>query len=212
MILYVNGDSHSAGTDAGGPKFSYGQRLANHLGAEFVCQAKPGGSNPRIIRTTRDYLKDNRPDLIVIGWSGWEREEWEYNGCYFDVNGSGTCPTSHPDEFRERYKHWVVNISTATEWYNIEVRAYQLIKEFHLELKQLEIPHLFFNCFSYFKHIHLSSSEFNWGNNYINPYEKDFTYYYWLENLGYKPDRPDSQHLGPDAHLAWAKFLLTKLL
>lgn len=213
MILYVNGDSHSYGYDAGGPKFSYGQHIANHLGAEFVCQAKPGGSNPRIIRTTRAYLKNNKPDLIIIGWSGWEREEWEHNGYYFDVNGSGidtqAWPLATPDEIRERYKHWVV--TTAVEWHEAEVRAHQLIKEFHYELKQLEIPHLFFNCFSYFKQIPFDWLESNWGDNYIKPYDEDFTYYYWLENQGFKPSNPKFFHYGADAHLAWANFLLTKL-
>lgn len=213
MILYVNGDSHSYGTDAGGPKFSYGQHLADHLGAEFVCQAKPGGSNPRIIRTTRAYLKNNKPDLIVIGWSTWDREEWEYNGYYFDVNGSGldtqAWPTSTPDEIRQRYKQWVV--TTAIEWYEAEVRAHQLIKEFHYELEQLEIPHLFFNCFSYFNQIPFDWVESNWGNNYVKPYDEDFTYYYWLERQGFKPSNPKFFHYGADAHLAWANFLLTKL-
>ena len=42
MILYVNGDSHSAGHDAGGPAHSYGKHIADWLSANFVCDAIAG--------------------------------------------------------------------------------------------------------------------------------------------------------------------------
>jgi hypothetical protein len=98
LILYVNGDSHSAGAEAinsfafanDDPQYkylgrvphpdnlfvSYGNILAKNLSAELYCDAESDSSNDLIIRTTKHYLKNNRPDLIVIGWSTWEREEW----------------------------------------------------------------------------------------------------------------------------------------
>ncbi len=208
MILYVNGDSHSYGQDAGGPKFSYGQRLADHLKAEFVCHARSGASNARIIRTTREYLANNKPDFIIIGWSTWEREEWEFNGYYFDVNGSGH-QVLHKD-LENRYKEWVV--TTATNWRAHEQTAHKTIWEFHQELEQMNIPHLFFNCYSYFEIIGAGAyPKHDWSNSYLAPYDKTQTYYYWLESQGYKPSNPAFFHYGPDAHRAWANFLLTKL-
>ena len=82
MILYVNGDSHSAGAEAVNPfafanddphyKYlgriphpdnlfvSYGNILAKNLSAELYCDAESASSNDRIIRTTRHYLKNNQ--------------------------------------------------------------------------------------------------------------------------------------------------------
>ena len=76
MKLYVNGDSHSAGHDAGGPAFSYGQHIADALDAEFVCEAVAACSNDSIISRTMKYLEHTTPDLLIIGWSTWERETW----------------------------------------------------------------------------------------------------------------------------------------
>ena len=63
MILYVNGDSHSEGHDAieRGPNLtaSYGYKLAQKLGAEFVCDATAGCSNEHILKTTKKYLETN---------------------------------------------------------------------------------------------------------------------------------------------------------
>ena len=79
MILYVNGDSHSAGAEAVNDycfaeedsnyqhlgkthhpdnlKASYGQVLANNIGYELTCDAESGASNTRILRTTYSYLE-----------------------------------------------------------------------------------------------------------------------------------------------------------
>lgn len=79
MILYVNGDSHSYGHDAGGPQFSYGQHLANQLNAKFICEALNGCDNNSIIERTKKYIRYRKPSFIVIGWTSWVREAWTYN-------------------------------------------------------------------------------------------------------------------------------------
>ena len=73
MLLYANGDSHTA------PR-SYIDIIGEEFAFEFVNQAQGGCSNASIIRRTRDYLKHTIPDLVIIGWSTWEREEWEQDG------------------------------------------------------------------------------------------------------------------------------------
>ena len=95
MILYVNGDSHSAGAEAinefgfaeddrlyyglgrqphpDNLRVSYGCNIANELYAILHCDAESASSNSRILRTTRQYLKDFIPDAVIIGWSTWER-------------------------------------------------------------------------------------------------------------------------------------------
>jgi hypothetical protein len=212
MILYVNGDSHSAAAEAvndycfaeddpfyhalgriphpDNERVSYGCNIANELFAVLHCDAESASSNSRIIRTTRDYLKDTKPDAIIIGWSTWEREEWLHDGVYWQVNAGGPGH-DWPDPIKERYKKYIVDI----DWIYCEKKAHKEIFEFHQELSELSIPHLFFNC-------------------YIDPYDPDMTYWKWLTDRGFESN-PSSYHFRADAHRKWAEFLLphlTKLL
>ena len=79
MLLYTNGDSHTAGAETVSYfcfaeddtryrhlgrqphpdciKLSYGYKLSQKLGAEFATGAESASSNDRIIRSTREYLK-----------------------------------------------------------------------------------------------------------------------------------------------------------
>lgn len=231
MILYVNGDSHSAGAElyrcADGKlvsfteddsqywdtigtikgqyahpeclKLSYGQHLATHLELDLVCDAVSGSSNDRILRTTGDYLKYGfEPDLIVIGWSTWEREEWEHDGKYWQVNASG-IGHDWPDEIVTRYRDWIVNL----DYHQMMLAQHEKIYAFHRQLETMGIPHLFFTCFQEFSGV----NPCNWNHHYIEPYDPNFTYYNWARAQGFKTVRPDGYHFGSDAHQAWAEFL-----
>ena len=200
MIIYVNGDSHSAGYDAGGQNFSYGKHLATNLKAEFFCVAEAGSSNSRIIRTTQEYIKYRKPDLIVIGWSTWEREEWFYDNRYWQINVSG-IDTRWPEEIKEKYRTWI----TTVDWKTATSTAHEQIHNFHLTLLEKNIPHLFFNCYSDFR----SEPQKIWHNSYINPYDPTATYYTWLTNQGFESN--DLFHFGADAHEVWATHL-TKII
>ena len=222
MILYVNGDSHTAGAEAANshafanddPQYkylgrlphpdnlfvSYGNVLAKNLSAELYCDAESASSNDLIIRTTRHYLKTNRPDLIVIGWSTWEREEWLYEGQYWQINAGGVG-NDWPDAIKQQYKHWVTNIDHKQK----QREAQEKIWTLHQELAG--IPHLFFNSYSALE----STEHLEWGHNYLHPYDGNCTYYHWLLDQGFETVNPKSYHFGTDAHLSWANHL-TKIL
>lgn len=209
MVLYVNGDSHSAGTDAGGITNSYGQYLANILNMNLVCDAMPGGSNTRIIRTTREYLKNNKPELVVIGWTTWEREEWySADQNYYQVSASGFDKL--PEYFHKRYKEWVIQASSPNFIELSEYRCHNEIYQLHCDLKLLNISHLFFNTYLYFQYtVDRNLLKFDWGNNYVDPYQKSSTFYYWLTSQNYKPNK--KLHFGKDAQKAWADKLFQDL-
>lgn len=220
MILYVNGDSHSAGAEAVNSyafaeddplyynlgrqphpdnlEVSYGNLLANKLNAEFYCDAESASSNSRIIRTTRAYIKDHKPDLIVIGWATWEREEWLYDGIYWQVNAGG-IGDDWPDEIKQRYKEWILDVNYDQK----EQQAHCEIYALHQELTLLNLPHLFFNCYSDFH----TQPTIDWNNNYINPYDPNGTYWQWLTSQRYQSN--ESYHFSSNAHAAWADYLLT---
>ena len=207
MILYVNGDSHSAGHDAGGPAYSYGKHIADWLGADFVCEAVPGCSNDTIIARTLSYLENNTPDYIIIGWSTWERETWCHDDISYNITASGT--DSVPIELRDQYKQWVIDSTTPEFQHRKEEENHIKIWQLHQLLKSKNIPHLFFNCYSHFHYVTSHNKlRYDWEDNYVDPYDQNSTYYFWLEQHGYTPANPKFYHYGPDAHLAWAEFLL----
>ena len=159
MILYVNGDSHTAGAEAVNTyafaeddpdlfylgrsphpenlEVSWGKTLSLALRAGFRCDAESASSNSRIIRTTRDWLAGGgakHPNqLIIIQWSTWEREEWLHNGVYYQVGASGIDHV--PPELQEKYRHFVVG----TDWKLKTQQAHDEIWQFHQDLKKKKI-------------------------------------------------------------------------
>lgn len=242
MIVYVNGDSHSAGAEAVNPycfaeddplywalgrkphpdnlQASYGCHIANTLEAVLDCDAESAASNNRIIRTTWDYLQGvqglptNKPDLVIIGWSTWEREEWHHEGTYYQVTASGT--DSVPPELSTKYKKWVAGQSHLEREAKLLLWHEQIWK-FHTDLRDRNIAHLFFNTYSDFANIRrrqitthttpIIPVEYDWGGCYLNPYDSEYTYYNWCLANGFKTVNPNSYHFGEEAHEAWGKFL-----
>lgn len=232
MIVYVNGDSHSAGAEAlnlhafaeddglyyglgrkphpDNLAVSYGCNIANELYAILHCDAESASSNERILRTTKDYLKDNRPDLVIIGWSTWEREEWIYEGRDYQVTASGTDDV--PDALKNQYKQWVIDQSDPDVINEKLIRIHERVIDLHIKLEDQKIPHLFFNAFQSFNNIrnlkHLGAETIDWNGCYIGPYDESLTYYNWLTAQGFQTANEHSYHFRADAHRAWADFLI----
>ena len=193
MLLYANGDSHTA-------PWSYVDILGEELAFEFVNQAQGGCSNASIIRRTREYIKHTIPDLVIIGWSTWEREEWEYKNQYYNVNSSGHDQL--PDELQKQYKQWVTKqtqktLNKKSKYWHTEI--YKL----HQLLERESIPHVFFNCmYNFFN----ARYHYPWNNCYIGPYENDLSYYHWLKAQGATAD--EWYHYKTDGHQLWAKRII----
>lgn len=228
-MIYINGDSHSAGAEiindycfaeddrrftALGRRphpenipYTFGYKLANALNQPFWMDAESASSNDRIIRTTKKAISEtiNKKNMfIIIGWATFEREEWKYKDGYLQVTASGT--DSVPEEYEKYYKNWVAD---QTEKVLDEKTKlwHDRIYDFHLELQQQNIKHLFFNTYLYFDII---ENKFDWDNQFIDPYNEDETYFKWCKNKGYKTRR-NGQHYGADAHNAYFLYLLDKV-
>jgi len=223
MILYVNGDSHTAAAEAmnsyafaeddsayfymgrsphpANIAVSWGKCLSSPLKTSFHCGAESASSNQRIIRTTREWLKQprNQDVLVIIQWSTWEREEWFYNNVYYQVNASGIDHV--PEELQQRYKEFIVNVN----WKKCTQYWHDTIWEFHKELETQGIPHIFFNGNTSFDRI---QNRQDWGTSYIDPYINAGTYASVLQTNKYYTVAPDSYHFGPDAHRFWANYVL----
>jgi len=225
MILYVNGCSHSAAAEAAvshawacddgdlwehGDKphpanlaVSYGRHIADALNAELICQASSGGSNDRIIRTTIDWIQNNRTRLadtfMILQWTTWEREEWFYKNTWYQVNASGIDIV--PDELQERYKNYVINV----DWNIKTPQAHDKIWKMHQYLKDLGIRHLFFSGHSTFSDI---QNCYNWDKEYMHPYIREESYHNWLKNNGGTYAHPEGYHFDAKSHRLWANHVL----
>lgn len=229
MILYVNGDSHTAGAEAvnthafaeDDPDLFYlgraphpenlsvtwGKLLSLALNAGFHCGAESASSNARILRTTRAWLEERKNSvedkLVIIQWSTWEREEWEYNGVVYQVNGSGIDHV--PVEAQERYRNYIIGL----DWQRKTEEAHTDIWQFHQELTAQHIPHIFFNGNNDFSAI---ANQKDWGINYIGPYDPAATFNNQIRSAGYQTVAPNSYHFGKDAHAWWFKHMLNYLM
>jgi hypothetical protein len=228
MILYVNGDSHTAAAEAVTPHafaeddgqyfymgraphpdnlaVSWGKLLSLALKSSFHCEAESASSNTRIIRTTREWLQKQTSYnniLIIIQWSTWEREEWEHKGIYYQVNASGVDHV--PQEMQEKYKHYVIGV----DWKQKTDDAHREIWEFHKELEAQGIKHIFFNGNNNFSAI---KEQKDWGNSYIGPYDPNKTFDTVIRTGGFDTVAPNSWHFGKDAHSFFHRFMLQYII
>ena len=204
-MIYVNGDSHSAGAElingycfaaddkryiAWGSRahpeaipHTYGYKLAQALNQPFFLEAESASSNTRILRTSRKFInetKDKSKLFVIIGWTTADREEWEYLDGYLQITASGT--DSVPESMEEEYKEWVIKQTKEEFWRKHEIWENEFNK-FSKELDQQNIKHLFF---------HISK------------------FRQYLTKQGYQTIN-GGQHFDADAHTAWYKYLLPKV-
>jgi hypothetical protein len=228
MILYVNGDSHTAAAEAVNPHafaeddpalfylgraphpanlaVSWGQLLSQTIKSSFHCGAESASSNTRILRTTREWLSQQNSYnqlLLIIQWSTWEREEWPHNGNYLQVGSSGVDHV--PQELQEQYRNFVIG----TNWESKTKQAHDEIWAFHNELKQQGIQHIFFNGNNDFGKI---TDQKDWGANYIGPYDPKSTYDAVIKAQGIDTVAPNSWHFGRDGHSYFHRFMLQYII
>jgi hypothetical protein len=229
MILYVNGDSHTAAAEAVNTHafaeddgnlahlgrmphpdnlaVSWGKKLSTLLKMAFFCDAESAASNDRIIRTTKEYIDNYTQDVsglfVVIGWSTWEREEWTIDDVYYQINASGTDIV--PDDYVEKYKEYV----TSVNWRHKTNQAHNDIIKLHEWLDDKNIKHIFFNGNNTFEQI---QTKFDFGTSYIEPYNKNFSYNDYLINNGIYTVSNHSYHFGEDGHTKWSNYMLKYII
>jgi len=217
-VIYVNGDSHSAGADIipgvcfaqDDPRYlaygrrahpeavlqTYGYHIAQAMNQGFFCEAESGSSNDRILRTTKKYVDEtkdkNTIGFIIIGWTSWEREEWKHGEDFVQISAGGT--DSVLESMEEEYKEWVLK-QTPEEHKHKEQLWYDRIWNFHCELKEQNIRHIFFNTTQNF------NDNRDWNINFI-----PIPFCEWAAKQGFRTIE-NSNHYGADAHRAWGKYL-----
>jgi len=219
--LYVNGDSHTAGTTLQFPHHNYekcfGGLLAAKYNLEYKNDAIPGGSNNRIIRTSKEYLKDAdaQNTVVLIGWSTFERTEWLVNGQWHQICGQPQY------EIKEKYlgmlwKNYTASFHKSWEKDNKEegmfylsktIEAQYQIKEFSQWLVERDFKHLFFHAHKSF-FFKKSIFEIEWPKNIWfqdKPYDPTVSFCNYSLSKGYQPDH--WYHFDYSAHRDFAEFV-----
>lgn len=230
MILYVNGDSHTAAAEAVNQhafaeddskyfymgraphpdnlQVSWGKLLSLSLQAGLKCDAESASSNSRIIRTTREWIdtiQNQEEILVIIQWSTWEREEWydPESTQYIQVNASGKDMV--PQAMQEKYRQYILGI----DWQTKTEEAHNQIWAFHKELEDKGIQHIFFNGNTDFSKI---KDQQDWNMCYVAPYDPTMTFDAIVRKQGIETVAPDSYHFGKDGHSFFNRFMLQYII
>lgn len=231
MILYANGCSHTAASEAlnefnaawddpqyyhlkrqahpDNIKASYASIISNHLNVDLVLDAENGSSNTRIRRTTREFLRKNNYNkeiFVLIGWSSWERDEWSLDGEYYQINSSG--PGCVPTKYADKYKEWVINLPNNIQ--QKQLTEHNKILELHRELSSNGIRHFFVNTCNPFYHFP-KNLKVNWGGHYYDPYNQigPNNLVDWAKVNGFPATK--NGHFRADAQKKWAENILPEL-
>ena len=152
-------------------EFNWAGTVAKELSIPtIVNHAVGGGSNPRIVRTTMEYVRalteeQKKETLVVIGWSLPDRNELYLddkhgNSLWFLFNAAQPFNTLTPSELFE--KSFIERMSKFWESYVIDVHNnYSSIYNFFQQsellanfLENQKIKYYFFNTFPVFWGIH----------------------------------------------------------
>ena len=136
---------------------------------------------------------------MIIQWSTWEREEWLHDDVYYQVGASGIDDV--PQSLQEKYRNFVIG----TDWQYKTQQAHKDIWQFHQELADQGIKHVFFNGNNDFGKI---TDRKDWGTNYIGPYDSKMTYNTLIRDKGIDTVAPNSWHFGKDGHSYFHRFML----
>jgi hypothetical protein len=229
MILYVNGDSHTAAVQAVnnfcfanddfskvalGKKphpdnlaVSWGAHLSKMLALALVCDAEAGCSNERILRTTYDYVNKLDPKqhtFIAIGWTNWTRTEWFDDELNEMIQINANFENTATPNLKTKYKQYVAKL----DFIKKQIEWHDKIWQLHLDLNERNITHLFFNANDDLKDIPKSMQR-DWNNFYISPYNSTQTYINVCTAAGFKHN--EWYHFKQDAHLFWAQYLFKHL-
>ena len=225
MIIYFNGDSNVAGTELENPStqgFAY--KLSDKLGAtSFINQASHGASNNLILKRTEAYLiecerTNNFPDLVIIGWTQCNREDWYVDGQYRSISSLGLQDPDLVDS--ESHQYWVAYMHYNMTFLHQMSKFYnRAIHNLHLQLTHLKIPHLFFNAINPINYCNVDPEladhykeeivlKLNWNDRYYKPYDEiNGTWRNWALENNFNQVTDGWYHFDEQCQEEWAELM-----
>lgn len=224
MKIFFNGDSHTCGSEVHDPLINtYSYQLARKLKATQVINPSVGGaSNDRILRTTEKYLAEcernnSYPDLIVIAWSEFTRQDWYLDGAYRSLTPDDGIPIvvylpeleidTDDEKKKARFKYAKTLFQPDIVKDYIARYFQERIYNLHCELNHKKIPHLFFNAhisFNFFCNMQ-ELYQHDWQDRFWKPYETYGCFREYFTSIGY--EETPYHHHGIAAHTKFADML-----
>lgn len=236
-VLYVNGCSHSAGSEISYPGSyreqndldqSFGGIVAKNYNLIHVNDALPGASN-KIIQTSTIYsilnlLEKYDPSeiFVIIGWSGYDRAELIWDDQLYTVNAGTVNETnfdSYPKVIQRKMECWVETVDTRNESQNDFALTYFSVSNF---LKLNKIDYFFFNAVTATalpekNCLHpLSGNKVNQklfslietDPNFFYPFDPEKTFTKYLIEKHSMFEEGRRYHFGKNAHKDWANIII----
>jgi len=220
MILYANGCSYTTGCELEGPHIgdskynkdrAWPAILGKNLGAtEVINEAKAGGSNDRIIRTSLDWILSNRSKeklLVVIGWTDPYRTEIKIDGTYHHI--CSALQRKSNKILKEAHRHFTTYYCDDSYAQPKKVHQVILMQDF---LKLRKINYFFFNAIlsvqpRFCKHRSIGNAIDL--NNYLHPFDMQKC----MLNKVFKIFKPVPWGTHPEeaAHRYWGNFLYNEI-
>lgn len=212
MTVLAIGDSNVLPGRAGNLKNCAHQfaRNINH-GDKAHCWAKGGASNHWIMENLNQILNniDAYPDpVFFIGWTQWEREEWEWGDQEFSVCIGPHFPVA--PELEERYKNWRDSMTDAV----IQEKRdawHEIIYIVHQRLDEMDIPHCFWTTYDNFIG-YTGVRQYDWSGSFFRPYDHHGCMKDWFAENNIDPIPGDPWHWDGDSSSKWGDVLASHFL
>lgn len=227
--VLVNGDSYSAPAQS---SQVYGDFLSHTLGIPIYNVAFPGSSNPRILRSSIEYInklkQQHQNILVIVGWSFIRRLEVWYTGSNQKILDQ-IPDTAYGAQTRFVTLDHLLNAQEATleqkSLINQDLFVHKQLMDFYTNLylfanllESQQLSYLFFSaakntdcaihCFPYLE----SLEQVKWIINNKKIYQlHDFCIMDWAKANDSKSN-PITGHLSVDGHEKFANFLLDQML
>ena len=236
-LLFINGCSHSAGSEVEGSGIGegtfnrencFGAQLAKKLNVDKVNLAQPGGSNDYIADSTILWCLSN-PSLVkntffLIHWTSAERtdfyvdeyktpkyQDWTFDDQFAHIHADHYCPN-----FSQKDLSYVKQLSkylfqNETHW---EINKLLNIIKTQTILKNFRAQYSFYNAFTpcinndRFKKYHELIDQ----SKFKNIFEKEQTFYYWALSKGHDINGQKFWHHKLSAHAEYARKLFLDTL
>ena len=221
-VCWLNGDSHTIGSELNTGELSYAQHVAKNLGFEVTENpAVGGGSNWRILRTTHSLLDQAQltgmfPEFVLIGWSEVQRMDFWHKSRFRSIAaGEGfsheIAKSTHPEQFET----WKKFFDSGHREFTLHLAIIQQEWKFalHNRLNEMDIPHLFVDTCSQllFKdHEWIGFFEqlpkYDWGGKYYNVYKRDkHSFMDWAKENNFPIT--EYHHANAGAHSEYGRML-----
>ena len=173
ILIYFNGCSFTNGYELNN-KFTdrFSSLVCQHFNTPEDNDAKVGGSNDRIWRSTMNHCLTNEYDLVVIMWTGINRIE------YLQV-GENTSGNLHKPTHQTHYPRW-----RSTNWRS-HVLAHQKLEIDKLKTNLYKHPDQTQNQFHYLNGFMKEVRNIRWNLKYSLSYMLATKYFLEAEGIPY---------------------------